>query len=126
MPTIYIPTALRPYADNHAQLTVDAATVREAVEKLTEAFPKLRQHLFREDGQLRSFVNLYLGDEDVRHLQGLDTPLAPDAELTIVPSVAGGALRCWTRSPLCAASSMTPACTPSASRKRRCCATAAT
>ena len=91
MPTIYIPTALRPYADNHAQLTVDAATVREAVEKLTEAFPKLRHHLFKEDGQLRSFVNLYLGDEDVRHLQGLDTPLAPDAELTIVPSVAGGA-----------------------------------
>ena len=90
MPTIYIPTALRPYADNYAQLTVDAATVREAVEKLTEAFPRLRQHLFKEDGQLRSFVNLYLGDEDVRHLQGLDTPLTPDAELTIVPSVAGG------------------------------------
>jgi molybdopterin/thiamine biosynthesis adenylyltransferase/rhodanese-related sulfurtransferase/molybdopterin converting factor small subunit len=91
MPTIYIPTALRPYADNQAQLTVEATTVREAVEKLTEAFPKLRQHLFKEDWQLRSFVNLYLGDEDVRHLQGLDTPLAPDAELTIVPSVAGGA-----------------------------------
>jgi molybdopterin converting factor small subunit len=93
MPTIYIPTALRPYADNQAQLTVEAATVREAVERLTEAFPKLRQHLFKEDGQLRSFVNLYLGDEDVRHLQGLDTPLTPDSELTIVPSVAGGRLR---------------------------------
>lgn len=90
MPTIYIPTALRPYADNQAQLTMEATTVREAVEKLTEAFPKLRQHLFKEDGQLRSFVNLYLGNEDIRHLQGLDTPLDPNAELTIVPSVAGG------------------------------------
>ncbi|MFN7017719.1 MAG: molybdopterin-synthase adenylyltransferase MoeB [Fimbriimonadales bacterium] len=90
MPTIYIPTALRPYTDNQASLSVEASTVGEAVQKLTEAFPKLRQHLFKEDGQLRSFVNLYLGDRDVRHLQGLDTPLAPDAELTIVPSVAGG------------------------------------
>lgn len=90
MPTIHIPTALRPYADNQASLAVEATTVGEAMQKLTETFPRLRQHLFKEDGQLRSFVNLYLGDEDVRHLQGLDTPLAPDAELTIVPSVAGG------------------------------------
>lgn len=90
MPTIHIPTALRPYTNNQASLSVEASTVGEAIRKLTEAFPKLHPHLFKEDGQLRSFVNLYLGDTDVRHLQGLDTPLAPDSELTIVPSVAGG------------------------------------
>ncbi len=90
MPTIFIPTALRVFTDQQAKLSVDARTVGEAIQKLVETYPKLRPHLFNEQGQLRSFVNLYLGEEDVRHLQGLETPLAPDAELMIVPSVAGG------------------------------------
>ncbi len=90
MPTIHIPTALRAYTDQQPSVKVQANTVREALEKLVSAYPKLQPHLFHEDGRLRSFVNLYLGDEDVRHLQGLDTPLTEQSELMIVPSVAGG------------------------------------
>lgn len=90
MPTVYIPTALRGFTDQQAMLTVEAHTVGEAIQRLVDTYPKLRPHLFNKQGQLRSFVNLYLGDEEVRHLQGLETPLAPDAELMIVPSVAGG------------------------------------
>ncbi len=100
MPTVYIPTALRPYTDQQASLKVDAKTAGEAIERLVEAYPKLRAHLFAEDGRLRSFVNLYLGDEDIRHLQGLDTPLTENAELTIVPSVAGGTSATQERIPL--------------------------
>ena len=90
MPTILIPTALRAYTDNQTSLQVEASTVGEAIQQLVERFPKLKPHLFNEEGRLRSFVNLYLGDEDVRHLQGLETPFGENDELTIVPSVAGG------------------------------------
>ncbi|GBC92861.1 putative adenylyltransferase/sulfurtransferase MoeZ [bacterium HR15] len=90
MPTIVIPTALRAYTDNQTSVKVEASTVGEAIQQLAERFPKLKPHLFNEQGRLRSFVNLYLGDEDVRHLQGLDTPLNEGDELVIVPSVAGG------------------------------------
>ncbi|MEN3001106.1 MAG: ubiquitin-like small modifier protein 1, partial [Armatimonadota bacterium] len=90
MPTIVIPTALRAYTENQTSLQVEASTVREAIEQLVVRFPKLKPHLFNEEGRLRSFVNLYRGDEDVRHLQGLDTPLNENDELMIVPSVAGG------------------------------------
>ncbi len=90
MPTIIIPTALRAYTENQISLQVEASTVGEAIQQLVERFPKLKPHLFNEEGRLRSFINLYLGDEDVRYLQGLDTPLQEADELTIIPSVAGG------------------------------------
>jgi len=90
MPTIIIPTALRAYTENQTSLQVEASTVGEAIQQLVERFPKLKPHLFNEEGRLRSFINLYLGDEDVRYLQGLDTPLKEGDELTIIPSVAGG------------------------------------
>jgi sulfur-carrier protein adenylyltransferase/sulfurtransferase len=91
MPTIVIPTALRTYTENQTSLRVEASTVGEAIQQLVERFPKLKPHLFNEEGRLRSFINLYLGDEDVRYLQGLDTPLQEQDELTLIPSVAGGA-----------------------------------
>ncbi len=100
MPTVYIPTALRPYTDNQPSLKVEAKTAGEAIERLVETYPKLRAHLFAEDGRLRSFVNLYRGDEDIRHLQGLDTPLNEEDDLTIVPSVAGGTSAVQERIPL--------------------------
>ncbi len=92
MPAITIPTALRAYANQQARLQVDASTVGEAIQQLIERYPQLKPHLFNEEGRLRSFINLYRGDEDVRYLQGLDTPLTESDELTIVPSVAGGAV----------------------------------
>jgi adenylyltransferase/sulfurtransferase len=100
MPTIVIPTALRAYTENQTSLQVEASTVGEAMQQLVERFPKLKPHLFNEEGRLRSFINLYLGDEDVRYRQGLDTPLEAHDELTIIPSVAGGATEALTREQL--------------------------
>ncbi|MEO0249830.1 MAG: MoaD/ThiS family protein, partial [candidate division WOR-3 bacterium] len=91
MAKIVIPTALRAYTDSHDTIEVPSVrTVGEAIQRLVEQFPKLRTHLYTEEGRLRSFVNLYLGDEDVRYLNGEDTPLQEGDELIIVPSIAGG------------------------------------
>ena len=92
MATILIPTALRPYTDNQASVSVDGATVGDALNSLTTNHPKLARHLRDKNGKLRSFVNVYLGDEDIRFLQKEETPLPEDGELTIVPSIAGGNL----------------------------------
>jgi molybdopterin/thiamine biosynthesis adenylyltransferase/rhodanese-related sulfurtransferase/molybdopterin converting factor small subunit len=92
MPTpIHIPTPLRPYAGGLDRITVDAGTVDEALAQLTAAHPTLRKHLYTDDGRLRSFVNVYRNDEDIRHLEGGATPIRSGDELTIVPSIAGGA-----------------------------------
>ena len=89
---ILIPSALRAYADRQASVSVNAPDVAGALWALTEAHPGLARHLRDETGQLRSFVNVYLGDEDTRHLpQGDRTPLRGGEVLTIVPSIAGGA-----------------------------------
>lgn len=69
---------------------VEGATVGEALSALTAQYPNLRQHLFAEDGKLRSFVNVYLNDEDVRFLKYVETPVNANDKLAIVPSVAGG------------------------------------
>jgi adenylyltransferase/sulfurtransferase len=71
-------------------VSVEGATVGEALDELTAQYPHLRQHLFAEDGRLRSFVNVYLNDEDVRYLKHVETPLTESDRLAIVPSVAGG------------------------------------
>ena len=89
--TIFIPTPLRAYSGGKDTLEVDAATVREALDKLVEAHGDLRKHLFTTEGKLRSFVNLYLNDEDVRYLPAKDaTEIKPSDTLSIVPSIAGG------------------------------------
>jgi len=90
MATIHIPTPLRAYTDGQSAVEVDGDTVGAALNALTSTFPALSKHLRTEDGQLRSFVNVYLGDEDIRFLDKEDTPVTPGAELTIVPSIAGG------------------------------------
>jgi adenylyltransferase/sulfurtransferase len=60
------------------------------MDSLVQQHPTLRQHLFNGEGELRPFVNLFLNDEDIRHLQGLDTPVKPEDRLMIIPSIAGG------------------------------------
>lgn len=89
MASIKIPTPLRVYTGNLAEVQVDGATVGEALDALVAAHPDLKTHLFAE-GKLRSFVNVFLGDEDIRFLQGVDTPISADAKLRIIPSIAGG------------------------------------
>lgn len=90
---IHIPTPLRAYTGGQATVPVEAATVTDALQALTGAHPELKKHLFSEDGKLRSFVNLYLNDEDVRYLPEKEaTPTKADDALSIIPSIAGGLL----------------------------------
>jgi molybdopterin converting factor small subunit len=92
---VIIPTPLRQYVGKQDAVEVDARTVGEALAGLINQHGDLRKHLFTEEGKLRSFVNVYLNDEDIRYLQKDQTPLHDDDVLSIVPSIAGGtALRC--------------------------------
>jgi adenylyltransferase/sulfurtransferase len=88
--TVLIPSALRAYAEGQSQVVVEAATAGQALAQLALRHAGLKQHLFNEQGQLRSFINVFVRDEDIRHLQGADTPLGAGEELTVVPSIAGG------------------------------------
>jgi adenylyltransferase/sulfurtransferase len=89
--TIFIPTPLRLYAGGQDAVEVDATTVAEALEALTQAHPDLRRHLFTSEGKLRAFVNLYLNDEDVRYLPEKEgAAVAASDALSIIPSIAGG------------------------------------
>ncbi len=87
---IQVPTALRSYADGLASIEVEGDTVGEALNALTSRFAGLAKHLRDGEGKLRSFVNLYLNDEDVRYLQKEATPVQDGDVLIIVPSIAGG------------------------------------
>jgi molybdopterin synthase sulfur carrier subunit len=89
--TIEIPTPLRVYTGNQSAVAVEAATVSEAVAALLTRYPEFKKHLYTPDGKLRSFVNLYLNDEDVRYLpQGEGSAVQPSDTLSIIPSIAGG------------------------------------
>ncbi|HEY8188659.1 MAG TPA: ubiquitin-like small modifier protein 1 [Pyrinomonadaceae bacterium] len=87
---IIIPTALRQFADGSAQLELDANKVGEALDGLTSRYTALRKHLYNDQNALRSFVNVYVNDEDIRHAQVLDTPVRDGDTVMIVPSIAGG------------------------------------
>ena len=90
MTSLRIPTPLRPYAEGQSEIIVAGDTVGEALNDLITQFPALKKHLFTENDELRPFVNLFLGDEDVRHLGGVGTPLKEGDKLMIIPSIAGG------------------------------------
>lgn len=94
MATIRIPTPLRQYAGGQAEVGVSGATVGDALTDLTGKFPSLRQHLYGDSGQLRSFVNVFLNQSDIRELQGAETALKESDRLMIVPSIAGGERNC--------------------------------
>jgi sulfur-carrier protein adenylyltransferase/sulfurtransferase len=87
---VLIPTPLRPFTGQHAVVHVEGGDVRELLQNLTTLHADLRPHLFTPDGQLRSFVNIYVNDEDIRYLGKEHTVVAPADTLSIVPSVAGG------------------------------------
>jgi len=87
---VRIPTPLRRLTNGQGEVEVDAKSVREAIEKLEEQFPGIKERLIDENGELRRFVNLYVNDEDIRFLKGLDTELKDGDTLSIVPAIAGG------------------------------------
>ena len=89
--TIHIPTPLRTYTNGLESIEVNAGTVATALADLVTQYPGLKGNLYGADGKLRSFVNIYLNDEDIRYLSSKeDTPTKPSDELTIIPSIAGG------------------------------------
>lgn len=90
MTAVRVPTPLRPYTDGQKEIEVQAGTVGEALKSLAEIHPGLEKHLFDDEGELRSYVNIFVNDEDVRGLDGSDTALDADDQVTIVPSIAGG------------------------------------
>jgi molybdopterin synthase sulfur carrier subunit len=89
MASIKIPTPLRQYAANLNEVPVEGQTVGEALANLTDQYPDLRPHLY-DGADLRNFVNVFLGDEDIRFLQELDTPIEAGSRLRIIPAIAGG------------------------------------
>ncbi len=88
--TVQIPTPLRRFTGDHGEVQVEGATVGEVMQDLTRLHPALQRHLYTDDGTLRSFVNLFLNDEDVRHLDREGTKVADGDTLSIIPSIAGG------------------------------------
>src|SRR5438128_10403572 len=91
MPKILIPTPLRPYTDKQDAVDASGATVGELLADLTRKHAGLKAHLFNDQGKLRSFVNVYVNDEDIRYLQKEETPVGSGDTVSIIPSVAGGA-----------------------------------
>jgi molybdopterin converting factor small subunit len=87
---ILIPTPLRPYAGKRDAVDLNAGTVGEALFQLTSEHPELKRHLFTDEGRLRSFVNVYVNDEDIRFLDKEHTPVRESDTISIVPSIAGG------------------------------------
>jgi molybdopterin synthase sulfur carrier subunit len=87
---IRIPTPLQKLAGDKAELSVDASTLRAAVEQLATQNEEFKTRLLDDSGELRRFVNVYVNEEDVRFLQKLDTPLKDGDEVSIVPAIAGG------------------------------------
>ncbi|HEV2501086.1 MAG TPA: MoaD/ThiS family protein [Terriglobia bacterium] len=93
---VMIPTPLRQYTERKEAVEIEASSVADALQRLTAQFNGLRKHLYNDEGKLRSFVNIYLNDEDIRYLQKDKTPVNPNDVISIVPSIAGGS-----GSPLC-------------------------
>ena len=90
MATVIIPTPLRKFTGNNSKLEIAANTVEEAVLDLSSNFPEIKIHLLDEKGQIRSFLNIFVGEDDIRDLQNERTPLAQNAVLSIIPAIAGG------------------------------------
>ena len=90
MATVIIPTPLRKFTNNTAKIDINAGTIEETVRELTVNFPDLKKHLLDEKGQIRSFINIFVGDSDIRDLQQEKTSVKSDTLISIVPAIAGG------------------------------------
>ena len=90
MAKILIPTPLRQFAGKQDSVTLSGATVGEARQSLTNQYADLRRHLYTDEGKLRSFVNVYVNDDDIRYLEKEATPVKDGDTISIVPSIAGG------------------------------------
>lgn len=100
MPEVFIPTPLRKYTDQQKRFQAEAETVEEALNQLSSRYPDVKRHLYDEQGDLRSFIQIYVGDKEIKELEAEKTPVSRDTEIHIVPAIAGGrhgGLRCCCR-----------------------------
>ena len=87
---VSIPTALRQYAGGNGSVQLASGPIGQLLANLVEQHPLLGKQLYSEQGQLRSFVNIYVGDEDIRYLQGVETQVPDGETVSIIPAIAGG------------------------------------
>ncbi|HEX4851713.1 MAG TPA: MoaD/ThiS family protein [Puia sp.] len=90
MATVIIPTPLRKFTNNTSRLQVKAENVGDTIREITLNFPDLKKHLLDDQGGVRSFLNIFIGNDDVRDLQNEETPVKEDSVISIVPAIAGG------------------------------------
>lgn len=89
--TLLIPTALRAFTDGQGKISLEGDTVGQLIAALALRYPDIQPHLYEEDGTLRSFINLYVGEVNIKSSGGLDTPVSDGGEVLLVPAIAGGA-----------------------------------
>ncbi len=87
---VRLPTVLRTHAGGATSVQLSGATLGDVLEKLVAEYPGMAGQVVQDDGSLHKFVNIYVDDDDVRYLQGLETPVHDGAEISIIPAVAGG------------------------------------
>ncbi len=90
MPVLRIPTPLRTYTSGQSEISLPGDTVAELMDNMVSQFPAIRPHLYNGEGTLRPFVNLFIGEENIKDLSGLATPLKADDRVLLIPSIAGG------------------------------------
>src|SRR5882757_8769008 len=90
MATVIIPTPLRKFTNNTSRLDIKAGNVKDVINDLSLNFPELKKHLLDEKGSLRSFVNIFVGDDDIRNLQQEQTEVKENTVVSIIPAIAGG------------------------------------
>ena len=90
MPVLRIPTPLRAYTSGKSEVTVSGSNISDVLADLTAQYPALRPHLFNDNGDLRPFVNLFVGENNIKDLQGVDTPIQDGEKIMLIPSIAGG------------------------------------
>ncbi len=90
MATVYLPTPLRRYANGQSKVQVEGSTVGQVLQNLDTSYPGLKERLYDENGEIKRFIQVFVNEEDVRGLQGDNTPVDARDEISIVPAMAGG------------------------------------
>ena len=90
MTVLRIPTPLRTYTSGQSDVNVSGSNISEVLTDLTNQYPTIKPHIFNDGGELRPFVNLYVGEHNIRDLQGVETPIKDGDKLILIPSIAGG------------------------------------
>ena len=87
MAKVIVPTPLRKFTNNEASIDANGGTVKESITSLADQFPELKKHIFEENGEIRKFVRIYLGDEDINVLEKENTKVSSDSVISIIPAI---------------------------------------